>query len=431
MKRIYSKELTKYYDKKIKIAGYLFQRRFLGGVVFIILRDKDGIIQIVVKDKNELSKLEGIADESILEIEGDCIKDERAPGKAEIHNPKIKILQAVKEEYRVPIEINKPQIHAHIDTLLDHRPIVLRNPLERAIFRIQSTMAQSFREYCIDNGFTEIFTPTIVETATEGGSELFEIKYYDRTAYLAQSAQLYKQIMVGVFEKVFATAHSYRAEKFGTSRHLTEFIQYEFEMGFIESYKDIYNSGIEIIKYIKDKIEKVNLSDLEILQKKLPVLPKDIPIIKFSEAKKITQEESNDEFDLSPKEEKLLSKKIFDEYKSDLMVVTHYPTKKRPFYTMVDKDNPKETLSFDFILRGEEILTGGERITDYDELQKAIEKKGMNPKNLQDYLEIFKYGIPKEGGFGMGLERLTQQFLGFTNIRETTLFPRDVKRLAP
>jgi nondiscriminating aspartyl-tRNA synthetase len=437
MERIYSLDLTKHIGKEVKIAGFLFQKRFLGHINFIILRDKDGLIQIVIDKPSEIEKIRRIADESVLEIEGMCCEDERAPNKVEIRNPKIKILQEVQSDYVVPIEINKPFIHAHIDTLLDARPLVLRNPKERAIFKIQSTMAKAFREYCSIQGATEIFVPTITEVSAEGGSELFEIKYYNRKAYLAQSAQLYKQIMVGVFEKVFSIAHSYRAEKFGTSRHLTEFTQYEFEMGFIDNINDLINFGINVIKYIKEKIENENKNELNLLANpkentlQLPQLPEIIPVIKFSDVKKMLSSKKSDKNDISPDEEREISKQIKSEYKSDLLVITHYPMSKRPFYTKSDPKNPEESLSFDFILNGEEILTGGERINDLSELTSAMKIKKMNLNDFESYLLAFKYGMPKEGGFGIGLERLTQQFLGFSNIREVTLFPRDVKRLTP
>ncbi len=433
MKRIYSLDLKKHNKENVLVKGHIFQKRMMGKVNFIILRDRDGLIQIVLKDAKEILKVQDLMDESVIEVKGICVYDDRSLNKAEIHEPKITIISKVTEPLK--IEINKPEIHANIDTILDNRPIVLRAPKERAIFKIQATMAQAYREYAISENATEIFPPTIVGSATEGGSELFKFKYYGKDAYLSQSAQLYKQIMVGVFEKVFAIAHSYRAEKYGTSRHTSEFIQYEFEMGFIDSYLDIISFCINAIRYIKTKVEKDNAKELEILQKKLPLIPKDIPILKLKDAQEIifknTKIDKRSENDLSPEDEKTISKIILKKYKSDLVVITHYPISKSPFYTMPDKDDPDNTLSFDFILRGEEIATGGQRINDYKQLIESIKKKGMNPNDFVDFLEIFKYGMPEEGGFGMGFERLTQQFLGLSNVREATLFPRDVKRISP
>ena len=433
MERIYSLDLKNHNKEDVLVKGHIFQKRMMGKVNFIILRDRDGLIQIVLKDSKEISKVQDLMDESVIEVKGICVYDERSLNKAEIHDPKITVISKVTEPLK--IEINKPEIHANIDTILDNRPIVLRAPRERAIFKIQATMADAYREYAIKDHATEIFPPTIVGSATEGGSELFKFKYYGKDAYLSQSAQLYKQIMVGVFEKVFAIAHSYRAEKYGTSRHTSEFIQYEFEMGFINSYLDIISFCINVIRYIRDKVEKENLRELEILQKKLPLIPKNVPIIKLKEAQelifKYTKVDKRSENDLSPEDEKTISKIAIEKYKSDLIVITHYPTSKRPFYTMPDPEDPDNTLSFDFILRGEEIATGGQRINNYNQLIDSIKKKGMNPNDFVDFLEIFKYGMPEEGGFGMGFERLTQQFLGLQNVREATLFPRDVKRISP
>lgn len=433
MKRILSKDLKNHIGETILIKGYIHQKRIMGSINFILLRDKDGIVQIVVKDKKEISKIKDTMDESVIEVIGDCIKEDRSVNGVEIHNPKIKIISKVKSPLK--IEINKPIINANIDTILDNRAIVLRSLQQRSIFKIQSTMANAYRDYCLSLGATEIFVPTIVGNATEGGSELFKIKYYDKAAYLAQSAQLYKQTMVAIYEKVFSIAHSYRAEKFGTSRHTSEFIQYEWEMGFIDSYKDIINFGINVIKYIKDKVEENNKEDLSILKKELPLLPSDIPVIKLSEALDlIFQERGIDhrgQGDLNPEDEKMICEISKDKYGSDLIVITHYPTSKRAFYTMPDPENPEETLSFDFILRGEEIVSGSQRIHDYNLLKEAIIKKGLDPNDFENFLEIFKFGMPEEGGLGMGLERLTQQFLSLQNIREATLFPRDVKRLTP
>ena len=433
MKRILSKDLKNHNGEKVLIKGHLFQKRIMGKINFIIIRDKEGLIQIVLKDKEKIDQIQEVMDESVLYVTGDCIYDKRAINEAEIHNPEIEIISKVSEPLK--LEINKPEIHANLDTLFNNRAIVLRSPQKRAIFKIQAIMVQAFREYATSNGATEIFPPTIVGTATEGGAELFEIKYYDRKAYLAQSAQLYKQIMVGVFERVFATAHSYRAEKFGTSRHMSEFIQYEWEMGFIDSYLDVIQSGIDIIKSIKSEVEKYCQEELDLLKIELPNIPDKVPIITFREAQKLIKVhkgiDNTKEIDLSPIDEKMLFEISQKEYNSDLIVITHFPFVKTAFYSMPDPTNPEYTLSFDFILRGEEIISGSQRINDYDSLIESIKKKGLDPKDFESYTEIFKFGMPPEGGFGMGLERLTQQFLSIPNVKEASLFPRDVKRIDP
>jgi nondiscriminating aspartyl-tRNA synthetase len=431
--RILSKDLKNHDGEVVLVKGHIFQKRMMGKINFLILRDKCGLIQIVIKDESQIQKINDLQDESVISVEGKCIYDERAPEEAEIRDPKIEVISTVKEPLKV--EINKQEIHANIDTLLDNRPLTLRSPKIRAIFKIQSQMAKAYREYAINFGATEIFPPTIVGNATEGGSELFEIKYYDKKAYLAQSAQLYKQIMVGVFETVFSIAHSYRAEKFGTSRHMSEFSQYEWEMGFIESYMDVINTGIDIIRYIHDSVESECKDELKLIETSLPLIPKNIPIIKFRDAQILLLKEKNidhtEEIDLSPEDERNLCEISKEKYSSDLIVITHFPSKKTAFYSMPDPENTEYTLSFDFLLQGEEILSGSQRINEYDMLIDSLKKKKLNPKNFESYTEIFKFGMPPEGGFGMGFERLTQQFLSLKNVKEASLFPRDVKRITP
>ncbi len=433
MERILSKDLKNYDSKIVLVKGHIFQKRMMGKINFLILRDKCGLIQVVIKDKLQIQKLNDIQDESVVYIKGKCIYDKRAIGEAEIHDPEIEVISKVKEP--LPVEINKQEIHANMDTLLDNRPLTLRSPKIRAIFTIQSQMAKAYREYAINFGATEIFPPTIVGNATEGGSELFEIKYYDKKAYLAQSAQLYKQIMVGVFETVFSISHSYRAEKFGTSRHMSEFSQYEWEMGFIESFMDIVNTGIDILRYILNSIKSECQNELKLLETKLPLLPKDIPIMKFRDAQELLLKElkidHRTDIDLSPEDERNLCKISKEKYSSDLIVITHFPFKKTAFYSMPDPKNTEYTLSFDFLLRGEEILSGSQRINEYDMLIDSLKKKKLNPDNFESYTQIFKFGMPPEGGFGIGFERLTQQFLSLSNVKEASLFPRDVKRITP
>ena len=314
------------------------------------------------------------------------------------------------------------------------RPISLRNLQERAKFRIQEGVVRGFRDFLYSQGFTEIHTPKIGAKSAEGGSNLFRLEYFHRPAVLQQSPQLYKQMMVGVFERVFETGPVFRAEKHNTKRHLNEYTSLDFEMGYIDGFEDLMSMETGFLQYMLKLLKEDYQKELDLLKITLPSADK-IPAVRFDKAKELVAERYNrkirNPFDLEPEEEALIGRYFKEEYGSDFVFVTHYPSKKRPFYAMDDPEDSRFTLSFDLLFDGLEITTGGQRIHDYQALCDKIAARGMTEEGLEQYLDTFKHGMPPHGGLGIGLERLTMKLLGEENVRETTLFPRDLSRLEP
>lgn len=433
MKRILNTETIKYIGEKVKVSGWVNIRRDHGGIVFLDLRDMSGILQ-VVSDPN---LIKDVKEEYIIEIEGiiqerpiKMINPKLETGKVELKAEKVKILAKAAS---LPFDIKNEELKLNLPTLLNYRPITLRHPKVKAVFKIEEEIINSFRKTMRDLGFHEFQAPTIVPVATEGGAEVFHIDYYDYDAYLAQSPQLYKQIMVGAFEKVFTICHAYRAEPSVTTRHISEYTSLDAEMGFIESWEELLEVCEVIIKNIFSDLQKSCQKELEILEETIPQLDKKIPRLKMREVQEIifkrTNKDKRKEPDLEPEDEKEICDWAKEKHGSELIFVTHYPTKKRPFYAYPDPENPDYTLSFDLLCRGLEIVTGGQRIHEYDKLLKNIKKWGNKPKDFSFYLQAFKYGMPPEGGFAFGLERIVKQILRLENIREATVFPRDMERI--
>jgi nondiscriminating aspartyl-tRNA synthetase len=426
--------IAKNIGKKITIEGWVHKIRKLGGITFIVLRDRTGLAQAVVEKADANKILEDLSTESVISLSGKVAKEERAPGGAELRVEKVEVISAVKEE--LPVEINKKEMNINLDTLLDWRPISLRNPKQKAIFTVQAEIEDSFREFLKTNHFTEINTPKIVEAGLEtGGAEMFDFKYFNKKAFLSQSPQMYKQIMVGVFERVFETAYIYRAEKHSTSRHLNEYLSLDLEMGFINSWEEIMELEEELLKFLIDRLNKKCRKEFELCEAKVPEKTKKIPRLRLSEAQKILDEKYDQkcfgEPDLDPNQEKLICEYSKEKLGSEFIFITHYPTKKRPFYAYDDPENPKETLSFDLLFRGLEITTGGQRIHKYEDYIKKMKSRNMDPENFKDYLMIFKFGMPPHGGLAIGGERLTARMLELPNVKEASLFPRDINRLRP
>ena len=419
--------------KKVNLAGWVNSVRDHGGIAFIDLRDRSGIVQVVGKGK-DFTSLKG---ESVVEIEGTVKK--RPPklvnlhletGKIEIAAEKVKVLAQAAE---LPFDMSKEDLGVSLPVLLDNRPLTLRHPKVRAIFKVQETIISAFREVLSQKDFSEFQAPTIVPVATEGGAEVFPVSYYDHTAYLAQSPQLYKQIMVSVLERGFTVGRAYRAEPSITTRHLSEYITLDCEFGFIETWEELMDVAEEVIKAIFAKVGVENAKELEMYSVGLPKVAPKIPRIKMREAQEIifkrTGRDNRKEPDLDPEDEKEICRWALEEHKSELIFITHYPTAKRPFYTYPDPKDPEYTYSFDLLGKGLEWITGGRRINDYEELLANIKKRKLNPADFAIYLQAFKYGMPPEGGFALGAERLTMQILGLANIREASLFPRDMERV--
>lgn len=434
MQRVLSGDISSYVGKNVMLSGWIHRIRKIGGIAFVILRDRAGLVQTVFETKELFRKLEGLKEESVVSVSGYVKKEERAPMGAEVRVFKIEVISRVKED--LPVVINKKELKVNIDTLLDYRTITLRNPKQRAIFKVQGEILKAFRAFFENQGFTEINTPKIVCAGAEtGGAEMFSFKYFKKgLAYLAQSPQLYKQIMVGVFERVFETAYVYRAEPHATSRHINEYMSLDIEMGFINSWLDLIDTHQELTKYMIEHLEKTCKEEFKLLEAKIPKYTK-IPVMKLSEAQDILEKEYKIKCkgapDLDPKQEKAICDYTAKKYNSEFVFITHYPTKKRPFYTYPDPKNPEETLSFDLLFRGLEVTTGSQRHHEYDKVVKAMKDKNIDTKGFEEYLSIFKYGMPPHGGFCQGLERLTARFLELENVREASLFPRDINRLKP
>ena len=430
MKRILNIQTIKLIGRDVKVCGWVNSRRDHGKIVFLDLRDRSGILQVVAP----ASLVEGIKEEDVLEIEGivkerpkEMINPNLETGKVELKAEKVKILS---KSAKIPFDLKA--LNLSLPKLLDFRPLSLRNEKIRAIFKVQREIIDSFRRACKKLGFFEFEAPAIVASATEGGAQLFLVDYYGKKAFLAQSPQLYKQILVSAFERVFSVGKAFRAEPSITTRHLSEYISLDCEMGFIDSWEELMETCQEILKNIFSDLEKNCQKELKILGAKLPKIEK-IPKIKLREAQEIiferTKKDKRGESDLDPEDEKEIYNFVKEKYNSEFVFVTHFPTKKRPFYTFPDPENPEYTLSFDLLFRGLEIVTGGQRISDYKMLLKNMKKFGLNPKDFGYYLQAFKYGMPPEGGFAIGAERLTMQILGLKNIREASLFPRDLQRV--
>ena len=416
----------------VTVEGAIHSIRNMGEIAFVILRKRDGLLQTVWEEGKTNLDISQLKEAACICVEGTVKNEERAPHGKEIRLEKIEILSQPAQP--LPLAIDKWKLNTSLETKLNMRSVSLRNIKERARFKIQEAICRGFREYLYEQGFTEIHTPKIGAKGAEGGSNVFKLNYFHTPAVLAQSPQFYKQMMVGVFDRVFETGPVFRAEKHNTRRHLNEYTSLDFEMGYIDSFLDICEMETGFLQYTMKLLETKYEKELKILGITLPKVDK-IPYVRFDEAKELVAEKYNrkirNPFDLEPEEEELIGRYFKEEYDSDFVFVTHYPSKKRPMYAMDDPADERYTLSFDLLFRGLEITTGGQRIHDYNKLIEKIEKGGMSTEGMDQYLDTFKYGMPPHGGLGIGLERLTMQLLGEENVREACLFPRDMTRLEP
>ena len=418
--------------KFVKVNGAVHTIRDMGNVAFVVLRKRDGLVQCVYEDGVTEFELDTLKEASTVEVEGVLAISEKAPNGIEIRLKSIKILSEPTEP--MPIAISKWKLSTNLETTLDLRPISLRNIRERAKFKIQEGVVRGFRETLMQEGFTEMHTPKIGAKGAEGGANIFKIDYFHRPAVLAQSPQFYKQMMVGVFDRVFEVAPVFRAEKHNTKRHLNEYTSLDFEMGYIDGFEDIMAMETACLQRIVKVLEEDYAKEVKLLNITLPKVD-EIPCVRFDQAKELVAEKYHrfirNPYDLEPEEEVLIGQYFKEEYNADFVFVTHYPSKKRPFYAMDDPTDETFTLSFDCLFHGMEITTGGQRIHDYNQLMQKIEKRGMTAEGMEHYMMAFKHGMPAHGGLGIGLERLTMKMIGEDNVRETTLFPRDLSRLEP
>jgi nondiscriminating aspartyl-tRNA synthetase len=431
--RIWTAHVGQHVGERITLSGWLHNLRKLSNINFLILRDRTGMAQVVIEDPQLLTSLESCYNESVITLEGEVVAEPAAPGGFEIHRPTIRLLSRVSEP--PPVELFRPKLKSQLPTLLDHAPVSLRHPRQKALWSLADASLTGFRRTLKTAGFTEIQTPKIVASATESGANVFALDYFGTPAYLAQSPQFYKQMMVGVFERVFEVGPVFRAEPHATSRHLTEYVSLDMEMGFIDSHHDVMAMLTGVIRGMIESAQVEAATSLALLKINLPAVPEEIPVIHFAEALELiyreTGEDARHEPDLAPAHERWLGEWAVREYGSDFVFVEGYPMVKRPFYTHPDAARPAYSNSFDLLFRGVELVTGGQRLHQYADYLAALEKRGMPVEPFSGYLEAFKYGMPPHGGFAIGLERWVSRLAELSNVREAALFPRDLTRLTP
>ena len=413
-------------NRAVTLHGMVHALRDLGGVTFLTLRTREGLVQCVCPRRPE-----GVREECAVSVSGVLRPEPRAPGGAELAEARFTVLSRPAAPPPVPLS---KKSSVSLDTELSLRPVTLRAPRARAVFRIQAAVCRAFREFLQEEGFTEIHTPKLGRAGAEGGSSQFRVDYFGRKAVLAQSPQLYKQVMVGVFERVYEIGPVFRAEKHATQRHLNEYTSLDLEMGFLHSFTDLMALEQGFLRRLVALLRQEYAGELALLGAELPDA-QHIPAVRFDEAKRLAADAYGyairEPYDLEPEEEQHIGRYAKEVWGSDFVFVTHYPGRKRPFYTMDDPEDPRYTLSFDLLFRGMEITTGGQRIHNYGQQVEKLKARGMEPEDFSGYLLFHKHGAPPHGGLGIGLERLTMQLCGLDNIRRASLFPRDRTRLEP
>lgn len=418
--------------QEVCLKGWLHHQRALKAVDFLLLRDATGIAQIVVEAPETRAVVQALPHETVLSITGMAVASSHSPGGVEIHNPRIEVLSAGSEE--PPLELFRPEIPARLPTLLDHAAVALRHPRRAATQRLLAAALDGFRSTMRMHGFVEISTPKLLGAAPEGGANVFPVEYFGHKAYLAQSPQLYKQIMVGALERVFEVAPAFRAEPHDTTRHLNQFLSLDAEMGFIRDHQDVMAMATQAVRGMIEAMG-VEQDVLTALPTAMPEVPPAIPQIHFSEALALvgaaTGEDLSAEPDLAPAHERWLGRWAREQWGSDWLFVTGYPMRKRPFYTHPEPERPEWSNSFDLLFRGLEIMTGGQRLHRYADYVRALAERELDPEPFAGYLEAFRFGMPPHGGFALGVERLIALLIGAQNVREVTLFPRDMQRLTP
>ncbi|MBP9738839.1 aspartate--tRNA(Asn) ligase [Candidatus Saccharibacteria bacterium] len=436
MKRTLSIEVKEHIGKQVTVSGWLHKKRLMGGLTFINLRDRRGLVQILVEDKTEVEKLRGLQIGTVLSITGTVFEDDRSPGGAELHEPTLEVITPVTDE--PPIEIDKPISHKpeHLDTLFEYRVLNIRNLQEQKIFKIRASFTRYIREYLQEREFVEIDTPKLLAEPTEGGAEVFKLDYFGKTATLAQSPQFYKQIMVGAFERVFEIGHSYRAEPSATTRHLTELTMLDIEMGFVEGHDEVLGLVADMTKHVLKRMYEEHGADLKSLNApELKLTDEKIPQFTIAEIHemytKATKSDVTDDKDLTPDEERWISDYARKQLGSDLVYATNFPKAAGKFY---HKFNGDGTVAWgDLLFRGLEIATVPLRENNYEKMLEQMKNAGLDTEHegFKHYLQAFKYGLPVHGGCGYGIDRLVQKTIGLNNVKEATLFPRDLNRLTP
>jgi len=432
--RILSDELLPLVDRTAVVEGWLHKKRLLGGLNFITLRDRRGVVQALIEDKDEMENLRGMHIGSVLRLTGKVVADERAPGGVELHDVKVEVLVPVTDE--PPIEIDKPIDHKNLDTLFDYRVLNVRNLNEQKIFKIRAAMTQYLREFLIENEFVEIDTPKLLGDATEGGAEVFKVDYFGREAVLAQSPQFYKQMLVGAFERVFEINHAYRAEPSATTRHLTECVMLDLEMGFVSGHQEVLDMVAGATKYALKKVYEFLGSELRSLNAPELKLTDEVPMFTIAEIHemytKATKTDTTREKDLTPDEERWICDYVRKELGSDLVFANEFPGQAAKFYHKVDTEKGVAIWA-DLLFRGVEIATCPLRENNYEKMIEQMSAAGLDvgAAGYKYYLDAFRYGLPMHGGCGFGVDRFVMKTIGLANVKEAVLFPRDLNRLTP
>lgn len=428
--RKYISDLPQFIGQNVSVCGFINTVRNQGGIKFILLRDNTGYLQCVVLKSNTqaFELVSTLSNESVIKVSGLLKEERQAPNGHEILVEEIEVLSSAEPELPIPVNQDKIIDETEASKRYDFRWLDLRDPEKLKIFKVWTSLEEGFRKVYLQNGFVQIYTPTLVGTATEGGSEVFEVKYFDRKAYLSQSPQFYKQMaMASGFDKVFISNPMFRAEPSFTTRHMTEFTMWDFEMSYVSSHHDVMDFEE---KLLISGFEQIN-SDLKL---GLDVPSSPFPRIKFEEAKKILKSRgiiSDKEGDMTPEEEREICKYTKETFNSDFVFITDYFYSERPFYSKKDEENPKYSKSFDLLYKGIEITSGAQREHRFDVLEKQIAEKGLNVEDFKDYISFFRYGCPPHGGAGIGPGRIVMQILNLPSVKEASFLPRDVKRLTP
>jgi nondiscriminating aspartyl-tRNA synthetase len=432
--RVLAADLPQHVGEQVRVAGWLHRRRELKSVTFLVVRDRSGLAQAVLCAQDEAAAAaSGLPEETVIEVAGMVTANTQAPGGAELTGPVVTPLS--EPAAAPPFDLYRPAVTAGLPTILDHAPTTLRHPALRAGFEIAAASVAGFREALGGLGFTEVHTPKIVESATESGANVFGIDYFGRPAYLAQSPQFYKQALVGVFERVFEVGPAFRAEPHDTARHLAEYTSLDAELGFITDHRDVMALLRDTVAGMAAGVAGRAGAALDLLDLEPPSVPEKIPEIYFTDAQELIARKAGwdprGEPDLAPEDERWLGDWALREHGSEFLFVTGYPMVKRPFYTHRDPARPGFSNSFDLIFRGLELVTGGQRLHRHSDYLAALAERGEDPRSYAGYLQVFEHGMPPHGGFAIGLERWTARLAGVTNVRQVTLFPRDLHRLSP
>jgi nondiscriminating aspartyl-tRNA synthetase len=414
--------------QQVRLCGWVHRRRRLAAVTFLVLRDRSGLAQVVVKADDVRAQLEALGEESVVCVDGQVIASDQAPGGVELVATRLERLGEPAQT--PPVELWRPHLNATLPTLLDHAATTWRHPRRQAVWQLAAASLRGFRDILLAQEFTEVTTPKVVASATESGANVFALDWFGEQAFLAQSPQFYKQTLVGAFERVFEVGPVFRAEPHDTVRHLAEYVSLDVELGFIHDHRDVLHVLRSCLASMVEAMHTHAPEAVELLGAQVPVVPTEVPVVHFTEALRLVGADP-DEPDLMPEHERALGVWALSEHGSDFLAIEGYPARKRPFYTHPQPDDLRWTNSFDLLFRGLELVTGGQRLHRYSDYVTALTERGEFPHAYESYLEVFRHGMPPHGGFAIGLERWVARVVGAENIRETTLFPRDLHRLTP